>query len=238
MDNDQRAPDAQTHILRVGVTGHRPNKLADTSTAMLQRRTRLLLDCLADQVRQAQASHDMPDGAPPPVHDRPPGLRFTTALAAGADSFAADAAIDSGFDLDFVLPFPQETYIRSQSFSPPELETFLRLWEHAADGTTRMELDVTNNTDDASAYVAVAHRILERTNILLAVWNGQKGDGPGGTAEVMALAMARGHLVIWLDLDGTFHLWDPDADHWQRLDFDSPGDAGVVQLRKRVQARH
>jgi len=222
MDNDRPAAVARQPVLRVGITGHRPNKLAGADTDLLQQRITLLLDRLADLAGRGR--------------DAGTALRFTTALAAGADSLAADAAISSGYDLDLVLPFPQETYIRSQEFNQAELETFQRLWTHAPDTTTRTELDVTADTGDASAYVAVAQAILERSDVLLGVWNGQDGDGAGGTAEVLADAIAHGHIVVWLELDGSFRLWNPDIERWQVVAFDRSGDAGARQFDRRIQA--
>lgn len=239
MDKDSQATIAQQPILRVGVTGHRPNKLAGADTDRLQMRIGVLLDRLADLAKKisvGKISAGIGDGPSSPGRDGATGRRFTTALAAGADCLAADAAIAGGYDLDLVLPFPRETYIRSQGFSPAELRTFLRLWTHAPETTTRMELDAGHDSGGASAYVALAHAILERSDVLLGVWNGQKGDGPGGTAEVLADAMARGHVVVWLDLDGSFRLWDPDGKRWQALDFDNPGDPGAMHLDKRIQA--
>jgi len=58
----------------------------------------------------------------------------------------------------------------------------------------------------------------------------------GGTAEVPADAIAHGHLVVWLELDGSFPLWDRDTKGWQSPEFDNPGYAGAWQFDERIQA--
>jgi hypothetical protein len=42
------------------------------------------------------------------------------------------------------------------------------------------------------AYAAAGHAVLDRSDVLVAVWAGQGAHGTGGTGELVALARERG----------------------------------------------
>ncbi|MFG6158068.1 hypothetical protein ACGTNG_04625 [Halomonas sp. 1390] len=242
--------------LRVGVTGHRPNKLAEADTDLLQQRAGAVLGCLAEVARRIQAESDAAGAAAPFATGVAPHLRFATAIAAGADSFTADAAIVAGYDLNIVLPFPHAAYVAAQDFTRNERTTFNRLWAHAPERTTRTELDVANRPGDDEAYRAAGRLVLAHSDVLLAVWDGEAAAGTGGTAEIVAEAQQLGLVVVWLALDGALRLWttepgttDPAGEgHWRELEIEETGDpcsnplaAGVrhlLRLPEAVSKRH
>nr|MBA3898077.1 hypothetical protein [Sphingomonadaceae bacterium] len=76
--------------LRVGVTGHRLERLGAGNAVAL---APAIHDVLAAVARAARGS--FPDA---------PSFRLVTALADGADSIVADRAIAHGWALDVVLP--------------------------------------------------------------------------------------------------------------------------------------
>jgi len=243
MDFNQSPFLAPRLTLRVGVTGHRPNKLKDADLGLLHRQAKTVLTFLAGQAQHLQDENDKAETASF-QSGVSPVLRFATALAAGADSFTADAAIESGYDLNLILPFPEQTYKDSQGFSDTELRTFDRLMNHDPAITSRTELDVTANKSDPGAYVAAGRLILAHCDILLAVWDGQEGDGAGGTAEILAEAQQRGLIVVWLSTNGSLQLWSPsESDQnpgnagWFPVDLDRQDDPGTRELGKQVVAR-
>jgi len=49
------------------------------------------------------------------------------------------------------------------------------------------------------AYLAEGERVVELSDVLVAVWNGEPARGTGGTAEVVARAQAKGIPVVHVD---------------------------------------
>ena len=49
------------------------------------------------------------------------------------------------------------------------------------------------------AYAAASREMLDRSEILIAVWDGVESGGPGGTADTVARARAEGKevMVVW-----------------------------------------
>lgn len=164
--------------LTVGVTGHRPNRLADADPELLRDRVRSVLGFL----------HGLrPEEAPPTL---------MTGLAEGADRIAAQEAMELGFRVDAVLPFVRADYEKDFA-GPASLEEFGRLL--ARSGEVH-ELPGTRRTPEAqdAAYVAVGRFILDRTDVLLAVWDGRRGRGRGGTTQVLLEALQRATPVVWI----------------------------------------
>ncbi len=192
-------------LVRIGVTGHRLNKLAGANT---QRLHRLLLDvletiseltslqsstqCFRSQVGEGESFHTSR------------GQRLTTAIAEGADRIAAWAAIERGYALDIVLPFPAAVYARD--FAGDSLAEYQRLLAHPAVASVR-ELAAERSEDDGPAYLAAGLAMLDRIDVLIAVWDGQPGAGVGGVAEIVQAAVARGVRLLWIDLRGELRIW-------------------------------
>ena len=45
---------------------------------------------------------------------------------------------------------------------------------------------------DEDCYLAAGHRVVELSDLMLAVWDGSPAKGKGGTADVVAYAVRRG----------------------------------------------
>ena len=114
-----------------------------------------------------------------------------TSLAAGADQIFAEAVLQAGGQLSVVLPSDQ---IETSFQEPSALARFERLMERA-DEITRMPFDEPGE----EAYWEAGRTIVERSDLLLAVWDGEPAGGLGGTADVVAYARERGTVVtvIW-----------------------------------------
>ncbi len=53
--------------------------------------------------------------------------------------------------------------------------------------------------DDEDGYLAAGQRVVDSSDLMLALWNGQPSAGKGGTADVVHYATERGVRVIRLD---------------------------------------
>lgn len=193
--------------LRVGVTGHRPNPAKGRAMPDVARLRSTLSEILRhindafDGVAQAHGGlFDLQAGPANPK--RRGSLRVISALAEGADQWAADEARKLDYELQSPLPFPREEY--EKDFSDPAVVTeFRRLLGQA---TSVMELDGRVDVDKAgirkpssAAYEAVGRAVLNQTDLLLAIWDGQAAQGRGGTGAVVVEALQRGIPVVWVN---------------------------------------
>ncbi len=135
-------------------------------------------DFIADRLRQ----HVVIDGK---------GVVGVTSLAAGADQLFAEIVLSCGGRLEVVVPSDEyETSFESQQTSA----AYRHLLGCAAEVET---LPFDRPTDDA--YWAAGKAVVERSEKLLAVWDGEASRGLGGTADVVAYAREKGRAVsvIW-----------------------------------------
>lgn len=116
-----------------------------------------------------------------------------TCLARGADQAFADAVLELGGALDVVLP--AEDYLTGIP-DPADRE---RCESYLA--TARSAVTMPYETSGAPAYLAASRYLIDRCDLLLAVWDGAPPTGSGGTAA--AVSYARGHslpvTVVWPD---------------------------------------
>lgn len=156
------------HELRVAVTGH--IGLSRASGPLIRAALRAVLHKLS---RRAGGR---------PLH----GL---TCLAEGADQLFAEEMIAVGATFDVVLPAPD---YRHRQIRPALRPAFDELLAKAR------SVSYACATSDDEAYAEAGRRVLDRCDLLVAVWDGTSG-GIGGTAEVVAEAHRRGIAVevIW-----------------------------------------
>jgi uncharacterized phage-like protein YoqJ len=118
------------------------------------------------------------------------GLVGISAIADGADSLFAQAVLDLGGSLTVILPATQYR----EGFPAEHWPTYDALLAQADEV---IQLDYTESNSEA--HMAASHRMLDDTDHLIAVWDGQPARGYGGTADVVAAAAERGVQVtrIW-----------------------------------------
>ena len=114
-------------------------------------------------------------------------LRFVSALADGADQIGAELALELGWELDAVLPFDRD-YYRTTLADDAARQRFDALVKRAG---RLLELPG-NPEDEAEGYAMVGRATVAQSDLLMAVWDGERARGRGGTAEVVALAIAHG----------------------------------------------
>lgn len=153
----------------VGVTGHRV--LRDVKTITRE------IDAALAQI--GEAFH-----APFVVYSQ---------LAEGADRLIARRACDLlAASLTAVLPLPQADYMADFLECHSQTE-FLRLLALASD-----VVELPAAPTRAAAYEAAGRYILDHSDLLIAVWDGQPPRGQGGTGQIVAEAQQRQIPLFWI----------------------------------------
>jgi hypothetical protein len=122
-----------------------------------------------------------------------------TALAEGADRLVPMVARECvgvlNVEIEAVLPLAVEDYC-DDFHGEASREEFARILTASA---SRVELTRERSvTGEArvAAYVAAGRYIVDHSDVLIAVWNGTEGHGPGGTADIVRIAETRGVPVL------------------------------------------
>ncbi len=176
--------------LNVGITGHRASVLPDGASDPLER---VVDEVFSNLKRAVQRLHDSSRKlftADPPI------LRLHTPLATGADQLAATSARANGYNVRATLPFSVEVY-REDFTTGHERDEFSRQLE-AADSSFVLSAERSSGQD---AYVQVGRAVIAAADVLIAIWDGGTGNGPGGTAHVVELALREGVPVIHIRVD-------------------------------------
>jgi hypothetical protein len=116
-------------------------------------------------------------------------LTLITSLAIGADQLGARLALNRGAAIKAILPFEDI----ERTFSEPDLAAYHRLIKHAS-----VEILCTAGTDE-DAYLAAGKRVVELSDLLIAIWDGESAKGRGGTADVVSYALSIGVRVVHVD---------------------------------------
>jgi hypothetical protein len=182
MAHGVNAPPLKSRVFTVGVTGHRLNQLPEAERPRIQADIAWCLDAAEAAARVAVQS-----------------VRcvLVSAIAEGADRYAADAALARSWRLVTPLPFDIKRY--EEDFPDPNSKEHYRrlLWASHRVAPVKDEA-VAKIGGDAAPYAAVGRAIIEKADLLLCVWNGTPPRGPGGTSEVAALMLEKGGLVLWI----------------------------------------
>ena len=182
-------PNSPPILLNVGVTGHRSTVL----TAPIVRSLRPAVYTVFSQIRGAALRLQDP-GAETCISE--PRLHLHTALASGADQIAAICARSSGYFVRATLPFEAQEY-RNDFAAGDELDMF----EQAVAVADEVVALPGDRSDPEKAYVRVGKLLVRSADIMIAIWDGELGRGPGGTAHVVDLALRRSVPVIHIDID-------------------------------------
>lgn len=167
----------EDRVLRIGVTGHRA---FDDPPAHVEARVAAGLTGL---LRLAEGGESGSRAR----------LEVLSGLAEGADRLVARIALQvPGATLVAVLPFPDDDYERDFRLEPSKRE-FRGLLARAR------QVEVMGPTASREAGHELQGRwIVERSQALTAVWDGQPSRGRGGTAEMVAYAADRGVPILWV----------------------------------------
>lgn len=201
-------PPSPPVAFRVGVVGHRPNRLNRADRPLLSRNLSEILCAVRDEVsRVADRNKSL-------YADSPPLLRAVSPLAEGADRIFAEAALNLGYQLCCVMPFPKAEFTRDfqgdQPVSSQSTDEFNRILNRAQRETslTQFELDG-DPRQRPLAYRAASRVVLHQSDLLVVIWDGNRDGGFGGTEEALNEARRIGIPLIWIDA------YQPH--HWQLL---------------------
>lgn len=120
-----------------------------------------------------------------------------SSLAEGADRLVAERGLARpGWSLEVVLPLDPDDYERDFA-AGSSVATFRSLLA-AADAVERVPPQPTRE----DAYWAAGLAVLDRSDVLVAVWDGRPARGRGGTGEVVARARSEGRPLAWVQVPG------------------------------------
>jgi hypothetical protein len=114
-----------------------------------------------------------------------------TALAVGADQLFAQILRDRNIPYTAVLPCRE---IEKTFKAPPDLENYRRLFEYAAEAET---LDFIEPAE--IAFFEAGKRVVDLSDLVIAVWNGQPAKGLGGTADAVKYALGQKKRVVHIN---------------------------------------
>jgi hypothetical protein len=114
-----------------------------------------------------------------------------TALAVGADQLFAKVLRGRGIPYTVVIPSARY----EETFRSAEALAEYRVSLAAA----RKVEALSHPTPSERAFFAAGMAIVDKSDLLLAVWDGQPARGLGGTADVVSYALKLGHIVVQID---------------------------------------
>lgn len=117
------------------------------------------------------------------IKDLPAKVTGVTSLAAGADQLFADLILKNDGMIYVVVPF--EGY--EESFE--KLEDRNRYHDMRVSG---MKIEVLpRKISDEESYLAAGQKVVDLSNMMIAVWNGKPAAGLGGTADIVDYALQK-----------------------------------------------
>ncbi len=154
--------------MRIGVTGHRA----------LEQAVRQSVDEELEGLFSYLTSLPSRDGRRGAV----------SSLAIGADQLFAEAALRHGIPIEVVVPFA--SFIEDFA-EGSERDSYERLLSAAA-STTRLPWEERSS----GAYLAGGLWVVDHCDLLIAIWNGEKAAGVGGTGDVVDYSRDAGKPCI------------------------------------------
>ena len=180
----------------IGVTGHRG---ALDRAALSPRISHVL-----EQIRQRS----------PASKSTPLKLGIVSALAEGADRLVAMEVLkDPDSVLEAALPLPEEEYMGdfATASSRAEFQDLL------SDAETIALMPQSESRE--AAYAEAGRYLLDRSDVVIALWDGQPSRGVGGTAEIVAEARARGLPLFCIRPSGSYDIYQEPVGRFPSTNF-------------------
>lgn len=200
------APPTPPSAFRVGVVGHRPDRLKNADPVKLAAAFRDVLHAVESGLKETTERRY--DGLVFPM----PSLLAVSPLAEGTDRIFADVALNLGWGLCCVMPFPRLEYEKDFEYENAlEEDSLGRFRQILAEASTKERLICVelpgSRTHEAESYETGGSVVLERSDLLIAVWDGQRAhDKEGGTAGTIDAAIRSGIPVVMVDAAAP-HAW-------------------------------
>jgi hypothetical protein len=120
-------------------------------------------------------------------------VRLISSLAEGADQLVVNRVM-TRWEPEIIvpLPFPEREYTAQFSSQQAQGE-FQELLNHAS-----QVFVITSSGSPEDAYAAAGYYVLERCQILIAVWDGKHSLGKGGTGDIVREARKRRKPIAWV----------------------------------------
>jgi hypothetical protein len=117
-------------VVRVGITGHRPNKLHGAAAQRIEKQLPLLFAAIETAARDILSANSSW------YSTEPPAVRLVSGFAQGADQMAV-AVCPGAWQVEAVLPFPMDEYLEDFEDSGPDgkrspRDTFKELLKRAS----------------------------------------------------------------------------------------------------------
>lgn len=192
---------------RVGVVGHRPDRLPAGEEALgeIRRRIAEVLEAVAGSVAECARGPDLR------LYDSSlaPALTAVSPLAEGADRIFAEEALRCGYRLTCVMPFHRDEFKRDfagpESFEEASAARFDAILVKAEEAGTLTAFELDGRRERAhEAYSQAGRVVLNQSDLLLAVWDGGSTNGIGGTFDTIQQAIAFNVPTLWLDSRSPF----------------------------------
>ncbi len=114
-----------------------------------------------------------------------------SSLAAGTDQLFASLILSHGGALEVVLPFEGYSDGFAEECDAREFERLLR-------SASKVET-LRRDGSDEEAYMEAGKRVVDTSDLIVAVWDGRSAAGLGGTADVVRYAVGRKKPVVHLN---------------------------------------
>ena len=143
----------------------------------------------------------------------PADLGLTQGAAGGALLFV-QACVERGVRVQLLLPLPEAEFIEQSISSASDGPIWRQRWFELLPQLGPTPKLLADRSDEAGGPAQPGHNVFERCNEwlmasalafgadklrLICLWDGGGGDGPGGTAHMVAEARAAAAPVTWID---------------------------------------
>lgn len=172
----------------MGITGHRWNKIPTAAAARITEQLSSVFAVIDLSMKGGQRSASAAQA---------PAVRLVSGLAEGADQLAIASRPD-GWVLHAILPFPRARYL--EDFAPARATGGVdrRSAFEAALAQARSIVELPDSDDAVRGYERAGEALLQESDLLVAVWDGQAAAGRGGTEVVVTRALSLGMPVVWI----------------------------------------
>jgi hypothetical protein len=166
----------------VGVTGHRWNKLKEANMELLHQQVETVLKDIQQTLQ---------------TFDPTASLLLFSPIAEGSDRLVAEAALRLGYTLRCVLPFEKTIY--EQDFESEDSKREFRIFLEKAEDVLELPTQPTSSEERNAGYTDAGRKVTAESQVLLAIWDGEKAKGEGGTGQMVEEALTQNHLVVWIN---------------------------------------
>jgi len=143
--------------------------------------------------------------------DRIGGQIVYSSAACGADILFLEEALRRACEVHVILPFESEAFVRESVDTVPGSDWVERYSEVCAGATEIVLASPTRIVGGGTAFeyanlilmglASIKAQQLDSELFLMTVWDGKRGDGPGGTSSMVERCLKLGWEVEWIQLE-------------------------------------